>query len=242
MDRNGIRVTLTALMAASLFLLFSGGKMREGKVKGVEEAALISVFCDKRIDTSDFKGIASASSQLAQNDDFNLKPIAEKLRDDIFNRYAQGFPFTLKDESTVIHSPAYEKLATKKFDINKVHFASPDGYVVVPYLNKKAFKTLLETYPDAEAFLFCAADFRLEKTSSLLGFGTAKVKSNVEIAAIDRKQKLIMRKTSYASSEDTIKFSLRGVFDASQIQPLCTQATEKAAKKFEGWFANKMEE
>jgi hypothetical protein len=240
MNRRCTRFALTALSALSLLVLFTSGKMKEGKVKKTQETALISVFCDKRIDTSDFKGVESAASELAQNDSFNLKPIAEKLRDDIFNRYAQGFPFEVADEDSVIHSEAYEKLASKKFDIDKLHFASPDGYVVVPYENNKAFKTLLETYPDAEAFLFCGADFRLEKVSSVLGFGTAKVKSSVRIVAVDRKQKVIMQKTSDASSEDKIKFSLGGVFDASQIQPLCVQATDKAAEKFEEWFAKKM--
>jgi hypothetical protein len=153
----------------------------------------------------------------------------------------QGFPFEVADEDSVLHSPAYESLASKKFDINKLYFTSPDGYVVVPFENNKAFKTLLETYPDTEAFLFCGADFRLEKVSSVLGFGTAKVKSNVRIVAVDRKQKVIMQKTSNASSEEKIKFSLGGVFDASQIQPLCVQATGKAAEKFEEWFANKMD-
>jgi hypothetical protein len=241
MNRKSIRFILTTLAALSLILLCTSGKIKEGKVKDTQEAALISVFCDKRIDTSDFKSVESAASELAQNDNFNLKPIAEKLRDDIMNRYAQGFPFEVADEDSVLHSPAYESLASKKFDINKLYFTSPDGYVVVPFENNKAFKTLLETYPDAEAFLFCGADFRLEKVSSVLGFGTAKVKSNVRIVAVDRKQKVIMQKTSNASSEDKIKFSLGGVFDASQIQPLCVQATEKAAEKFEEWFANKMD-
>jgi hypothetical protein len=49
-----------------------------------------------------------------------------------------------------------------------------------------------------------------------------------------------MQKTSNASSKDNVKFSLGGVFDASQIQPLCVQSTEKAAEKFEEWFTGKI--
>jgi hypothetical protein len=239
MKRGIVGITLFALSAALLLLVGSGDRIKQGKVKKTEEAAVISVFCDKRIDMSDFKGLSSAASELAQNENFNLKPISEKLRDDIFNRYASGFPFAVKDEDSVIQSSAYGKLAARKFDINKVFFATPDGYVVIRYTEKKEFKALLDDYPDSEAFLFCAADFRLEKTSSLMGFGTAKVKSNVEITAVDRKQNVLMKKTSNASSDDTIKFSLGGVFDASKVEPLCIQATEKAAKKFEEWFANK---
>ena len=69
------------------------------------------------------------------------------------------------------------------------------------------------------------------------GIGTSDFKG---IAAVDRKQKVIMRKTSCASSEDKTKFSLGVIFDAPQIQPLCVQATDKAAEKIEEWFAKKM--
>jgi hypothetical protein len=239
MKRSIANFVLFAISATLLLALGTAGRMKQGKVKKLEEVAVISVFCDKRIDMSDFKSLSSAANELAQNEGFNLKPIAEKLRDDIFSRYSPGFPFAVKEEDSVIQSSAYEKLAARKFDANRLFFASPDGYVVIRYTEKKEFKALLDDYPDSEAFLFCAADFRLEKTSSLMGFGTAKVKSNVEITAVDRKQNLIMKKTSNASSDDTIKFSLGGVFDASQVEPLCIQATEKAAEKFEEWFADK---
>jgi hypothetical protein len=32
------------------------------------------------------------------------------------------------------------------------------------------------------------------------------------------------------------------VFDAKQIQPLCRQATAKAAAKFAAWFSKEMQE
>jgi hypothetical protein len=135
MSRIPIRITLTVLFAVPVLLLCTSGKIKEEKVKGVNEAALNCVFCDKRIDTSDFKSIGAAANQLAQDKDFDLKPTADKLRDDIFNRYAQGFPFKVADENAVIHSPAYTKLASNKFDLNKVFFAAPDGYVILPYTN-----------------------------------------------------------------------------------------------------------
>jgi hypothetical protein len=31
------------------------------------------------------------------------------------------------------------------------------------------------------------------------------------------------------------------VFDASEILPLCIQATDKAARKFEAWFTKEMQ-
>jgi len=48
---------------------------------------------------------------------------------------------------------------------------------------------------------------------------------------------VILRKTSYGSSGDSLQFAFGGVFDASQIQPLCAQATDQARLEFERWFA-----
>ena len=75
-----------------------------------------------------------------------------------------------------------------------------------------AYKVLLDAFPDVEAFMVCTANFKLTKEFAIAG------------------------------SDDAIKFALGGVVDATQILPLCLQATDKAARKFEAWFSKEMQE
>jgi len=229
-------------LALAALLLASCATLEKGQVSSAEEAALISVYCDKQIDTSDFTGLAAAVNRLSQDKSFQLKSVATRLRDDIFNKYAPGFPFKIIPESQVIGSPAYRTFENQKFSLNAVFYDVPDGYLFYPFSDDVAYKVLIDAFPDVEAFMVCTASFKLTKEFAIAGFGTARVTSFVTILALDRNRRVILRKSTFAASDDTIKFALGGVFDAAQILPLCIQATDKAARKFEAWFSEKMKE
>jgi hypothetical protein len=236
-----MKMLLLPLAIGTLLLLGSCATLEQGQVASVEEAALVSVYCDKRIDTSDFQGLAALVNQLSQDKAFQLKPVAVKLRDDMFGKYACGLPFKLLPEKQVIDAPAYRTFETQKFSLNRAFYDAPDGYVFYPLSDDVAFKVLLDAFPNVQAFMVCTAYFKLSKEFSVAGFGTARVTAFVTILALDRNRKVILRKYTYAASDQTIKFALGGVFDASKILPLCIQATDKAAKKFEEWFAGAMQ-
>jgi hypothetical protein len=236
------RLLLSAGLALGALLLFSCATLEKGQVASVQEAALVSVYCDKQIDFSDFKGLGAAVNRLAQDKSFQLKPLATRLRDDMFNKYAPGLPFRLMPEKEVIGVPAYRAFETQKLTFNKLFFDLPDGYVFYPLSDDVAYKVLLDAFPNVQAFMVCTANFKLAKEFSIAGFGTARVNSYVTILALDRNRKVILRKYTWAASDETIKFALGGVFDATQIVPLCIQATDKAAKKFEAWFSKEMQE
>jgi hypothetical protein len=210
----------------------------------VKNAALLTVICDREIDTSEFKNIVYKSENvevsipLPSDENFRLKPIAVKLRDDIFQRYAQGFPFALLEEQAVIGSSAYQNLAAE-FMLKGRVFETPDGYTWIPILDKKVFARIVAAFPDVQAFMACSASFQLTKVKEFFGSGTAKVTARVTIEAFDRNRRVILRKTSDGSSSDSIKFSHGRIFDTSQIQPLCVQAADKARLAFEEWFAKK---
>jgi hypothetical protein len=235
------RFVLGAALALGALLLFSCATLEKGQVASAEEAALISVYCDKQIDFSDFSGLGAAVTRLAQDKSFQLKSVATRLRDDMFNKYAPGLPFKIIPESEVIGSRVYHTFETQKFNLNKLFFDVPDGYLFYPLSDDVAYKVLLDAFPDVEAFMVCAANFKLTKEFAIAGFGTARVTSYVTILALDRNRKVILRKSTYAASDETIKFALGGVFDATQILPLCLQATDKAARKFEAWFWKEMQ-
>ena len=238
---KAFRLIAGPALALAALLLFSCATMEKGQVVSAKEAALISVYCDKQIDTSDFTGLAAAVNRLSQDKSFQLKSVATRLRDDIFNKYAPGLPFKIIPESQVIGSPAYRTFENQKFSFNKAFFDVPDGYVFYPLSDDVAYKVLIDAFPDVEAFMVCTANFKLTKEFSIAGFGTARVTSFVTMLVLDRNRKVILRKYTWAASDDTIKFALGGVFDATQILPLCIQATDKAARKFEAWFWKEMQ-
>ncbi len=235
------RLILGASLAAAVLFSLSCATLEKGQMASVEEAALISIYCDKRIDMSDFGGLAALVNQLAQDKSFQLKPLAVKLRDDMFGKYAAGLPFQLIPEAQVIGAPAYRTFETQKFSLNKAFYDAPDGYVFYPLNDDVAYRVLLDAFPDVEAFMVCSAYFKLTKEFAIAGFGTARVTSFVTVLVLDRNRQVILRKSTYAGSDDTIKFALGGVFDASEILPLCVQATDKAARKFEAWFSKEMQ-
>ena len=153
-----------------------------------------------------------------------------------------GFPVNpLTTENQVIGAPAYRTFETQKFSLNKAFYDAPDGYVFYPLNDDVAYRVLLDAFPDVEAFMVCSAYFKLTKEFAIAGFGTARVTSFVTVLALDRNRQVILRKSTYAGSDDTIKFALGGAFDASEILPLCVQATDKAARKFEAWFSKEMQ-
>jgi hypothetical protein len=234
------RLIVSASLTVAALLSFSCATLEKTQVAGVEEAALISIYCDKRIDMSDFGGLAALVNQVAQDQAFQLKPLAVKLRDDMFGKYAAGLPFKLIAEDRVIGAPAYRTFETQKFSLNKAFYDAPDGYVFYPLNDDVAYRVLLDAFPGVEAFMVCSAYFKLTKEFSIAGFGTARVTSFVTVLALDRNRQVILRKSTYAASDQTIKFALGGVFDADKILPLCVQATDKAARKFEAWFTKEM--
>jgi len=235
------RLILGASLALAALLSLSCATLEKTQVASVEEAALISIYCDKRIDMSDFGGLAALVNQLAQDKSFQLKPLAVKLRDDMFGKYAAGLPFKLVPEAQVIGAHAYRTFETQKFSLNKAFYDAPDGYVFYPLNDDVAYRVLLDAFPDVAAFMVCGAYFKLTKEFAIAGFGTARVTSYVTVLVLDRNRQVILRKSTYAGSDDTIKFALGGVFDASEILPLCVQATDKAARKFEAWFSKEMQ-
>lgn len=225
-----------------LMLVLTGCATFNSKaLESVNNAAVVSVFCDKRIDMSDFKGMAAFINQIAQDESFRLEPVAESLKNDIFEDYAPHFPFSLMDEETVIGSTGYQTLYDSVVsDLQPYFYAIPKGYQVVYFNNGDAIDQLFNALPDADGLIFVWADFVLDKVVQVLGFGTAKVRANHSIYVVNRAHKIVLAKYNYASSDNTIKFALGGVFDASQIQPLCEEATAKAAEMTTNWIRNEL--
>ena len=246
------------VVLALAVLAFTGcATFNMAQLEVVDKAALVSVYCDKRIDMSDFKGVAAFVSQLAQDESFDLSSVALQMKDDVFEKYAPYLPFTFLDERVVTGDTAYVNLYP---DRDKIVFAlgayrwmvAAAGYHVIEIgtsgKKARAYGTtpkdvpgkLYEAFPVAEALMFVHADFKLAKESSLLGFGTARMQANHHLLIINKNEEVILSKMNFAVSDDKIKFALGGIFDASKIQQLCVEALNKASAKTNIWILKEM--
>jgi hypothetical protein len=231
------------VMFLSLALVFFAGcaSMDKGAVSQIKEVAIVSVYADKNVDMQDFGGLAAAVSALAQNEAFNLQPIVLKFRDDLISKYAGAFGFKVMDEQTVLASPEYQALKAKVvIDMTKLVYELPQGYIAINPLDKKKALAVADAFPNVQGFMYGTMSFRLVKQFEIAGFGTAKMQAYLNIYVKDRNGKTVVYKYTFADSDDSIKFALGGVFDAAKIQPLCVQAADKAAVKFEEWVKKKM--
>ncbi|MFT6716483.1 MAG: hypothetical protein ACJA0Q_001124 [Saprospiraceae bacterium] len=71
------------LIAVLIAGILSSCLVSKEKLLGVEKVAFVSVMLKKEIDMSEFSSFASMVSALVQDDDFDLEPITNKMKDKI---------------------------------------------------------------------------------------------------------------------------------------------------------------
>jgi len=238
--RNKIIVSIFIIIFT--FLFFTGcATFKKADLDVLDNVALVSAFANKEIDMSDFRGIGQAVSKLAQNKEFNLEPAAIQIKNDILEMYAPHFPFKFIDEKTVTSNSAYKGLYGGGAEwLKEAYYSTAAGYQVIRYTDKDAIDKLFAAFPEADGLMFTNANFKLNKESSILGFGTARVQAWHHMILINRNKKIIMNRTNYSVSRNTIKFALGGVFDAKKIQPMCIEALSKASERTEAWVLKEM--
>lgn len=227
---------LIIITIISLFFLFFSGcaTFNKADLEVINNAGLVSVYCDKRIDTSEFTSVFAGINELAQSKDFNLEVIAIQMKNDVFDEYAPYLPFSFLDEKDVTENPSYKSI------LSDLWFSTPAGYKAIGYGNQKVIDELFEAFPKANGLMFVWAYFKLHKESEILGFGAARVYAYHQLIIMDRSKKIILQKTNYAASKDIIEFALGGVFDAKEIQPLCIEALNKASEVTKAWIMKEM--
>jgi hypothetical protein len=235
-----IRKYLYFLLAPALFFMFftSCATFDKAAMERTKNVAVLSIYCDKRIDSSEFTGLGAAIAELAQNKDFKLDNEVMKMKDDLFNEYTKVFSFKLLDEPAVLGIPNYMTADQDKsfFKMDPKMFVCPPGYRAYSIILKQPVLNLLKELPAADAGMIMYTTFRLRKLVEFLGFGTAKVDSFVYLIVKDKEFKTVFYKDVTGSSTETIKFALGGVFDATKIQPLCAEASADAGAKMKKWL------
>ncbi len=233
MNKSRLVVGLVAML-----MLSSCATVDVEKLSHVKNTAILSVYASKSIDMTDFTGLASVVSKLVQNDKFDLKPVAAKIKDSLFSRYQAAFPFKFIPEEQILNSPRYQQLkaTVQSRVVDFLRYNDAPRYTTIFYDDATMMTKLLQDIPGADAGLVVQSEFKLKKQGEFLGFGTAKMATYLTIVLRNRQQEDITSVVIFGESKNSLRFSLGGVFDASQLQPLCMEATEDALIRFDSWI------
>ncbi|MCO4805639.1 MAG: hypothetical protein KC456_03510 [Flavobacteriales bacterium] len=191
--------------------------------------AMVSVYCSKKVDMSDFTGnMIGAINALANSEDFRIEPFVDELHKKITGTYMENIDFDFMPEAEVLGHAGYDETLNDGALISGEWMIRPEGYQSVHAQSKKAQKAALEAFPEVDGIMMVGIDYKLVKMVEALGFGTAKVQANVHLKIVDRKAKKMLNVLVSQKSDGKIKFALGGVFDTKELMPLIKDATENA--------------
>jgi hypothetical protein len=228
--------------------------MNVSDVQTAEEAAVPIITVDKYIDMTDLQEGGSLASgdgggafmQRILNDDaFDLSPMADLLQERTFGTYAERLPVQIMPEEAVIQTNQYKNFTLLDEESNDDRMQRvnrlevPEGYKKYNVGQGSVFgdrqQQMFGAVPDeADAILLVSAGYEMIEDNPFyynflpISPDRAYVKSTVRMEMIDRDGNEIMEIVQTARSNNHVKTVGGITTDASKIQPLCTEATEKA--------------
>lgn len=205
------------------------------------KVGIISIYANKQLETTEFTGMAAAITQLANSEDFNLKPIIDSIHTKVFGEYIKSLEYDFLPEQTVLSAKGYNNTLLDGALIDRTNWSvRPDGYVAIGANNKDAIRKTYDVIPGMDAVMILSVDYDLVKTGiEVMGFGTAKIQSRVVLKILDKDGKKLFKAATTQRSEKNVKFALGGAFKTSEILPLCKDATAKAFKELDGIIIKK---
>jgi hypothetical protein len=251
---------VTAMATAGLLLAGCGSSksaMEVSDVKSVDQVAVPIVTVDQYIDMTDLQdggSIASDGSgagglvqRLLQGDSFDLGPMAELLRERTYGTYAERLPPRIMPEEEVIQTDRYKNFSLLDEESNDDRMQRlnrlkvPEGYKQYNVGRGSVFgdrqRQMFGAVPDdADAILLVSADYEMIEDNPFyynflpISPDRAYVEATVRMEMIDRNGNEVMEIVQTARSNNHVNTVGGITMEASKIQPLCTEATEKAVK------------
>ena len=233
------------LLACAALLFVSCSTLDVAKVKKTEHAAVPIITVDEYIDLSEVGGAATLAQRLAEDEEFDLSPMVDKLQQRVYNGYAGQLPVTVMSEESVIDADQYQKfslLDNRAYDDRYENLSAllvPDGYKKYR-LGKGALigsrqKKMFGAVPDrADALMFASASYALIEDNPFwyffVPFGADRgyVEATVRLEMIDRSGDTILRISESRTSDRYVNVVKGFTANAEKIQPMCVNATEKA--------------
>lgn len=211
------------------------------------KVAIVSIYCNKEIAAGDFTGMGAAITKLANDEDFDLRPMVTRIHEKVFSEYTSNLEFDFMTEEEVLNNPKYDETIFEAGTIKTTAeqrdkwMLRPDGYLPIhAYPGKKILRETAARFPTADGIMFVSLSYELEKVGmEIMGFGNAKIKCIGTIRIMDKDGKKLLRITEYSSSDNKIKFAMGGLFETSELMPLCTEATEAVFKQLDAKILKK---
>jgi len=251
---------LSCAVVAMAVLLTSCGSskssMNVSDVQSAEMAAVPIITVDQYIDMTDLQdggslasgdGVGGFMQRILNDDAFNLSPMADLLRKRTFGTYAERLPVRIMPEEEVIRTERYKNFTLLDEESNDDRMQRvnrlkvPEGYKQYNVGRGSVFgdrqQQMFGAVPkEADAILLVSADYEMIEDNPFyynflpISPDRAYVKSTVRMEMLDRDGNEIMEIVQTARSNNHVNTVGGVTTEASKIQPLCTEATEKAIK------------
>jgi hypothetical protein len=212
-----------------------------------QKVALVTFYVDKYINYDKATADTRSSYQdrtLADDPDFDLRPLLEEFYNTFRKEYVKDFPFELVDEKVVIGSDKYkaysgleglEDTDSVDFYTENINdrFIAIDGYNVLLSGGNllRSWRTeahLLEMFPDVDGVMFVYMHYQFEPKVNIGGMGNAGMRAFINIDLFNKEAKKVFKMEEFATSKKSVPL-INGVpiMTTEKILPLCASATER---------------
>jgi len=218
-----------------------------------QKVALVTFYVDKYIDYKKATAETRADYQertLADDPNFDLRPILQEFYDTFKNDFVKDFPFEIIEEQLVIGSDMYKAYSglegiedTDSIDIYKENikdrFIAIEGYNVLLSGGNmlRSWRTeahLLKMFPEVDGVMFVYIHYQFEPKISIGGMGNAGMRAFINIDLFNKEAKKVFKMEEYATSKKSVPL-INGVpiMTSEKVLPLCTNATERLLEDLE---------
>lgn len=212
-----------------------------------QKVAIVTFYVDKYIDYKKAnEGTRSAynSSTLADDPNFDLRPLLQEFYETFKKDFAKDFPFEIVDEKEILESPMYKAYHgldgvedTDSVDVYMENindrFIAIDGYNVLLSGGNmlRSWRTeshLLKMFPDLDGVMFVYMHYQFEPKVAIGGMGNAGMRAFINIDLFNKEAKKVFKMEEYATSKKSVPL-IQGtpVMTTSKILPMCENATER---------------
>jgi hypothetical protein len=200
-----------------------------------KKVAVVSFGINRSVGTSNLSGAASMAGDIAAvaNDpNFNLKPILDKFYKTFFEEYSKELPFELIPDNQVIGNEQYKAYKTidttslfSKFTLLKEGY----NYLDVSALYKKDIDKMVEIFENnADGFIFINITFEFSPKVAIGGMGTAAIYAYASMKIWNNKSEKVVNIYEGAVSKKSVSM-VAGIplCKTDKILPLCEEAADQ---------------
>lgn len=218
-----------------------------------KKVAVVTFYVDKYIDYS--KVVADArdygeSNTLADDPNFDLRPLLNDFYETFKKDYVKQFPFELVDEKKVIGNDKYQAYTglegvedndslDEYIESMEDRFISIDGYKVLLEGGNmlRSWRTeahMLNIFDDVDGVMFVYLTFAFEPKIAIGGMGNAGIRAYMHMNLYNKEAKKVFSLEEHVTSKKSVPL-INGfpVMNPDKLLPMCFDAAERIIKKMD---------